>query len=151
MKHHLISGAAIFLAYGLAQANVSTILIKNSGDDNTSQIRFTLNNQANADILSNSTLVPSFARVVAAQEAVTFNVEIPEEVGTQRIRYSNGKLGCDFYIDTQSQNSGPGFPPVFFSYVTAVPISFDSRCDATSIGGVNHLAVSFMKFSGNGQ
>ncbi|CDZ77392.1 hypothetical protein BN59_01675 [Legionella massiliensis] len=147
MKNHLISGAALILACGIAQANVSTILIKSTGDNQKSQIRFTLNNQANADIMSDSALVPASAKVLAPQDAVTFSIDAPEEVGTQRIRYNNGNLGCDFYIDTQSQTVMPNMPPAFFSYVTAVPINAGTSCDVNAIGGVNHLAVSFMKFN----
>lgn len=104
-------------------------------------LAFTLNNQSNDTIQTDSNLIPEQAKKIASQAAVIFNVASPQQIGVQRIRYSNGESGCDFYMDTQKD-------PVMGSmitYITAVAINPQSMCNVYTAGSVNHLAVAFTK------
>lgn len=140
MKKLLISGVAGLLIFGMANANVSTLAVTKNVDSNEFTIPLSLNNQANAQITSTSELIPAEYRMVGAQEAVIFDVQLPAVSGSKRIRYSNDRSGCDFYFDVQSN-------PMSLNnvYITGVPIDAASMCNVFSAKGVNHLAVSFLK------
>ena len=132
------------LASTAVNANISSIAVsKMAIESNEEVLAFTLNNQGNDTIQADSALLPEQAKKVAAQGAVIFNVAKPQQIGIQRIRYSNGELGCDFYLDTQN---GP-MQGMLTTYITGVPISAASMCNVYTTGSVNHLAVSFFKMN----
>lgn len=95
MKKLLI---ASLLVSGLANANVSTLALTQDVNDSELTLPLTLNNQANAEISSTSELIPAQAKIIAAQDAVIFEVKIPNVTATKRIRYSNSAYGCDFIL-----------------------------------------------------
>ncbi|AMP88311.1 hypothetical protein [Legionella pneumophila] len=143
MGPKLMCGLTMFFVSSVAMANLSSTVETRLGDNNQLIIPFTLNNQGTQAITSESNLVPSEAKVVAPQDAVMFEVTLPDVVGTQRIRYHAGASGCDFYIDIQN---GGASPDSHVTYVSAVPINGITGCNVYSSGGVNHLAVSFTQF-----
>lgn len=110
------------------------------GSNNEIVLPITLNNQANANIITDSTLIPKLAQNIAPQGSELFNLKIPAQTGTKRIRYSNDTNGCDFYITVSVQLE---LQPV--AYIAAIPINNLTTCNFLTLGGVNHLSVSFMK------
>ncbi|MBA2710097.1 MAG: hypothetical protein H0U57_05860 [Tatlockia sp.] len=131
------------LISSLAQANVSTVAVTEALNDNDLIVPITLNNQSNSEISSNSEFIPSEAKIVAPQDALIFQIKIPNVTGTKRIRYTNSGFGCDFYIDVL--NNSQMMPSM--AYITGVPINNGSMCNVFNVGGVNHLTVSFIKIN----
>lgn len=129
------------LISSFAHANISTTAIATDIGDNDLILPITLNNQANVEISSHSDYIPLEARKIPAQEAVVFELKIPNKTGIKRIRYSNADYGCDFYIDILNHEQ---IMPSSAS-ITAVPINANSMCNVFTTTGVNHLAVSFVK------
>ena len=121
MKKLLILSLASLFLSGVANANVSTPAVIKNADSNEFTVSLSLNNQANAQISSTSELIPAEYRLIGAQEAVIFDVQIPKVTGMKRIRYSNDTAGCDFYFDVQ--NNPMGFNQV---YITGIPIDSSS-------------------------
>jgi hypothetical protein len=140
----LIFTSLAFLTTSMLHAGASSLaIVKQDYNDNQIVLSVSVNNQANLEITSDSNLIPSDAKVIAAQGAKLFEITIPNEAGTKRVRYSNENSGCDFYIDTQ----GGAMPGSNMTFITGVPISSDSMCNVFTSGGVNHLAVSFQRFN----
>jgi hypothetical protein len=140
MKKQILTGLSLMLLTSGIYANTATIAVtKNANSNNL--IPLTLNNQAGFDITTDSNYVPSDAKVVAPFGAIEFEVSIPDEIGTKRIRYFNGSSGCDFYIDTM----GGAMPGTTIVMITGVPVDSMSMCNVYSSSNVNHLAVSFVR------
>lgn len=139
MKKLVFTG---LLISSFAHANISTTAITTDFGDGDLIFPITLNNQANVEISSYSDYIPLEAKKIPAQEAVIFEIKIPNKTGIKRIRYSNSDYGCDFYIDIL--NHEQLIMPSSAS-ITAVPINANSMCNVFASTGVNHLAVSFLK------
>lgn len=147
MQKQFISGLIMVLFSSLATANTASLALTTSANDEI-VLPITLNNQANASIKTESNLIPNSAQNIAPQEAVVFNLKLPAKDDIKRIRYSNDIFGCDFYITVRVEDRSPAQGgPLPVAFLAAIPISAGSTCNVTTVGGVNHLSVSFMKMN----
>lgn len=141
MYKQFIAALIMILVSSWAFANTGEPAVTvTESSNNEIVLPITLNNQANVNIITDSTLIPKLAQNIAPQGSELFDLKIPAQAGTKRIRYSNDINGCDFYITVSAQ---PGLVPV--AYIAAIPINNITTCNVLTLGGVNHLSVSFMK------
>jgi len=133
----------LLLTTCVVNANPTTLAVKSLSDsNNTDVLSFSVNNQSNDTIHTDSTLIPAEAKSIVSQDAVIFSASLPQNTTIQWVRYTNGNYGCDFYFDRVDQSISEGYSN-WVTYITAVGINSASSCNVFTAGSVNHLSVSF--------
>lgn len=139
MYKQFLAGSMMVLASSMVFANTGGVALTSvQSTDEEIILPITLNNQANANISTDSPLIPSIAKNIAPQGAELFELKIPATEGTKRIRYSHESSGCDFYVTVNRMG-----PMGLQAYIAAIPIDTRSSCNVATLGDVNHLSVAF--------